>query len=42
MIVSFLGAIDARGRLFEEDLVGKKGDLECKLKISMKASVCDG
>ena len=41
MIVYFLRAIDARERIFEEGLVGKKGDLECKLKISMKAPVCD-
>ena len=27
-------------RLFEEGLVGKEGDLECKLKLSMKALVC--
>ena len=35
-----LGVIDARERLFEEDLVGREGDLECRLKISIKAPVC--
>jgi len=29
-------------RLFEEGLVGKEGDLECRLKISMKAPICVG
>jgi len=29
-------------RLFEEGLIGRKEDLECKLKLSIKTPVCDG
>ena len=35
MIVCFLGAIDARERHFEEGLVGKEGNLECRFNLSM-------
>ena len=31
-----LGAIDARREAFEEDLVRKERDHECRLKITMK------
>ena len=32
MTVYFLGVIDVMEKLFEEGFVGKKGDLECRLK----------
>ena len=40
MIVCILGPSTLEERLFEEGLVGREGDLECRLKISMKAQVC--
>ena len=41
----FFGAIYVRGEAFWERigaLVGWEEDLECRLKISMKAPICDG
>ena len=38
----FLGAIDNRERRFEEGLVGREGEVECKLKILIKALVHGG
>ena len=42
MIVCFWGAISSRERRFEEGLVGKEGDLDCRLKISIKIPVSGG
>ena len=37
-----LAAIDARGEDFEEDLIGREGDLKCRLRISMKVPIRGG
>jgi len=42
MIACFLWPTMLGKKLFEEDFVGREGDLECILKISMKVPVCGG